>query len=123
MLSAGKRAPATGHELVIGSIDQLAINPGLFRKMPYDPVRDFVPVADLYRVAFFVGASQQSALRGIPDLIALAKAGDGKGLVGCRQRRAPWRSADRGGDRLAHAARTWTNSDVQCVDAFASLSI
>ncbi|MBP0638805.1 tripartite tricarboxylate transporter substrate binding protein [Cupriavidus sp. AcVe19-6a] len=77
-MEAGKRAPATGHELVIGSIDQLAINPGLFRKLPYDPVRDFVPVAGLYRVAFFVVVSQQSTVRGIPDLIAKAKAGDGK---------------------------------------------
>lgn len=77
-MEAGKRAPANGHELVIGSIDQLAINPGLFPKIPYDPVGDFVPVAGLYRVAFFVVVSQQSKVRSIPDLIAMAKSGDGK---------------------------------------------
>ncbi|GLC94357.1 hypothetical protein Tamer19_37650 [Cupriavidus sp. TA19] len=70
-MEAGRRAPATGHELVIGSIDQLAINPSLFRKLPYDPVRDFVPVAGLYRVAFFVPEVKASwarlASRRLPD--------------------------------------------------------
>ncbi|BDB28681.1 exported protein [Cupriavidus sp. TA19] len=72
-MEAGKRAPATGHELVVADVGHLAINPGLFKKLPYDPRRDFVPVTGLYRAAFFIVVSQQSSLRSIPDLIAAAK--------------------------------------------------
>uniref|UniRef100_UPI003F496B13 Bug family tripartite tricarboxylate transporter substrate binding protein n=1 Tax=Cupriavidus yeoncheonensis TaxID=1462994 RepID=UPI003F496B13 len=72
-MEAGRRAPATGHELVVADVGHLAINPGLFKKMPYDPRRDFVPVTGLYRTAFFVVVSQQSPLHNIADLVAAAK--------------------------------------------------
>ncbi len=72
-MEAGKRAPATGHELVVADVGHLAINPGLFKKMPYDPRRDFVPVTGLYRTAFFVVVSQQSPIRSMSELIAAAK--------------------------------------------------
>lgn len=72
-LDALRRAPATGYELGIADIGHLAINPGLFKKLPYDPVKDFVPVTGLYRNAFFVMVSSRSAIRSIPDLIAAAR--------------------------------------------------
>lgn len=72
-MDAGKRAPATGHELVVVDVGHMSINPGLFHKLPYDPQRDFVPVTGLYRTAFFVVVAQQSPIRNIPDLIAAAK--------------------------------------------------
>ncbi|RZT39204.1 Bug family tripartite tricarboxylate transporter substrate binding protein [Cupriavidus agavae] len=72
-MEAGKRAPATGHELVVADVGHLAINPGLFKRLPYDPRRDFVPVTGLYRTAFFIVVSQQSQIRTVPDLIAAAR--------------------------------------------------
>ncbi|MDT6961462.1 tripartite tricarboxylate transporter substrate binding protein [Cupriavidus sp. SZY C1] len=72
-MEAGKRAPATGHELVVADVGHLAINPGLFKRLPYDPRRDFVPVTGLYRTAFFIVVSQQSAIRTVPELIAAAR--------------------------------------------------
>ncbi|MBP0638822.1 tripartite tricarboxylate transporter substrate binding protein [Cupriavidus sp. AcVe19-6a] len=72
-MEAGKRAPATGHELVVADVGHLAINPGLFKRLPYDPRRDFVPVTGLYRTAFFIVVSQQSPIRTVPELIAAAK--------------------------------------------------
>jgi tripartite-type tricarboxylate transporter receptor subunit TctC len=72
-MEAGKRAAANGHELIVADVGHLAINPGLFKKMPYDPRRDFVPVSGLYRAAFFVVVSQQSPLQSMRELIAAAK--------------------------------------------------
>jgi len=38
------KSPADGYTLVIGAVATHAVNPWLFRKLPYDPVRDFVPI-------------------------------------------------------------------------------
>ena len=38
------KSPADGYTLVIGAVATHAVNPWLFRKLPYDPVHDFVPI-------------------------------------------------------------------------------
>lgn len=38
------KSPADGYTLVIGAVATHAVNPWLFRKLPYDPVRDFAPI-------------------------------------------------------------------------------
>lgn len=38
------KSPADGYSLVIGAVATHAVNPWLFRKLPYDPARDFVPI-------------------------------------------------------------------------------
>ena len=38
------KSPADGYMLVIGAVATHAVNPWLFRKLPYDPVKDFVPI-------------------------------------------------------------------------------
>jgi len=38
------KSPADGYTLVIGAVATHAVNPWLFRKLPYDPVKDFVPI-------------------------------------------------------------------------------
>lgn len=38
------KSPADGYTLVIGAVATHAVNPWLFRKLPYDPIKDFVPI-------------------------------------------------------------------------------
>src|SRR6266540_2430891 len=53
-IEAGKNAAPDGHELLIVSNAHVAINPALYKKLPYDTEKDFVPVGMIYRTPFFV---------------------------------------------------------------------
>ena len=66
---AASRAPADGHTLFVSNADTHAINPFAFRRLPYDPAADFVPVSLFARVPFalMVGPSQPR----VTDLAAL----------------------------------------------------
>jgi hypothetical protein len=52
-IEAVKNAPPDGHELLVVSNAHVAINPALYKKLPYDPDKDFAPVAMIYRTPFF----------------------------------------------------------------------
>ena len=39
------KSPADGYTLLMGTVGTHAINPALYRKLPYDPVKDFTPLA------------------------------------------------------------------------------
>jgi tripartite-type tricarboxylate transporter receptor subunit TctC len=75
---AGKKATADGYTLLQLDSSHLAVHPHLYRKMPYDGARDFVPVGTLFRTYFFVVIPAGSPWKSIPDLIAAAKAQAGK---------------------------------------------
>ena len=49
-----KKAAPDGHELLVLANSHLTINPSLYRKLPYDPEKDFVPVALVIYAWFFV---------------------------------------------------------------------
>ena len=68
-----KNAAPDGHELLIVSNSHVAINPALYKKLPYDPERDFVPVALIYRTPYFVTVSSSGPYQSVPALIAAAK--------------------------------------------------
>lgn len=76
-----KSAP-DGYSLVIGAVATHAINPWLFSKLPYDPVRDFAPitlVAHVPNVLVMTPArAQQLNVNSARDLIAYARANPGK---------------------------------------------
>lgn len=66
------KAPPDGYTLLLGSISALAINPGLYKKMPYDPVKDFEPIglAALGPIALVVHKSMPvTDLKGLLDLL------------------------------------------------------
>jgi tripartite-type tricarboxylate transporter receptor subunit TctC len=48
------RAPADGYTLLMSSIGAMAINPRLYEKLPYDSVRDFVPISLVVTVPIVV---------------------------------------------------------------------
>jgi tripartite-type tricarboxylate transporter receptor subunit TctC len=76
-IEAVKNAPADGHELLVVSNSHMAINPYLYKKLPYDPQKDFVPVAMLYHTPFFLAVASSGPYHDVRALIAAAKAAPG----------------------------------------------
>ncbi len=71
-----------GHTLLMGTVGTHAINPALYARMPYDHVKDFVPVtlvAGVPNVLVMNPAKAEAlGIRSVPDLIRVAKASPGK---------------------------------------------
>lgn len=76
-LSAAKAATADGYTLAQASGAQLTTHTLVYRKLPYDPVKDFMPVTPLFRNSFFVVVSSNSPYKSVGDIIAAAKAKPG----------------------------------------------
>jgi tripartite-type tricarboxylate transporter receptor subunit TctC len=79
---AVKQAPPTGHDLFLADVGHLAISPSLFKKLPYDPKKDFVPVGGMFRTSFFIMVGANSPIRTVKDLTAAAAAASGKVTFG-----------------------------------------
>ena len=75
---AARRATPDGYTLVQLDVSNLTVHPHLYRKMPYDPQRDFDAAAGLLRTYFFIVVPSTSSWKNVPDLIAAAKAQAGK---------------------------------------------
>jgi len=73
-----RSAARDGHELLAVANSHMTINPSLYKKLPYDPEKDFVPVALLLRASFFVTVSSKGPYADLAALIAAAKANPGK---------------------------------------------
>jgi tripartite-type tricarboxylate transporter receptor subunit TctC len=76
-IEALKNAAPDGQELLVVSNSHVAINPALYKTLPYDPHKDFVPVAMLYRTPFFLTVASAGPYQTVPGLIAAAKANPG----------------------------------------------
>jgi tripartite-type tricarboxylate transporter receptor subunit TctC len=79
--AAAKSAP-DGMTIVMGAVATHAINPWLYAKMPYDPIRDFTPITGVARVPNVLVMSPEVAARlgiaSVADLVAYAKKNPGK---------------------------------------------
>src|SRR5262245_34871521 len=71
--SAVARAAPDGYTLLMGGSSALAYNPTLHKQLPYDPARDFMPVAKVGSIPFVLVVQPASAVHSITDLIKLAK--------------------------------------------------
>lgn len=72
------KAATDGYTLLATSSGPLAVNPSLYSKLPYDPVRDFAPVAELTVLPLFFAVNPSSPAHTIQDFIKLAKSQPGK---------------------------------------------
>jgi tripartite-type tricarboxylate transporter receptor subunit TctC len=70
-------SPKDGHTLFLGTVST-SINPTLYKKLPYDPLRDFAPVTQVTSTPFVVAVHPSLPVRSVKDLIGLAKASPGK---------------------------------------------
>ena len=67
------RATPDGYTLLFTST-AIAVNPGLFSNLPYDPVRDFAPISEIVSAPNVLFVRPDSGINSIADLIARAKA-------------------------------------------------
>jgi tripartite-type tricarboxylate transporter receptor subunit TctC len=75
--TVAKSAP-DGHTLLIGYNGPIAVNVTLFDKMPYDPVKDLVPISLMVTTPNYLVVSPTAGVNSVADLIAKAKAAPGK---------------------------------------------
>lgn len=71
------RAPADGYTLLMGHIGTLAVNPALYPKLGYDPVKDFAPVAWVARVPNILVVHPSVPASNFKAFVALAKSKPG----------------------------------------------
>ena len=74
--AAAKSAP-DGYTLLAGLTANMAVNPSLFKKLPYDPIRDFTPVGMMAEFPFVLVVSKDFPAKSVKELIAMAKAKPG----------------------------------------------
>lgn len=72
------RSAADGHTLLLSGTASMAINPGLHKKLPYDPLKDFAPVSMLGTAPSLLTVHPSLAVKTVKDLIALAQTKPGK---------------------------------------------
>ena len=70
------KAPPDGYTILFDA-PNLAIGPALYRKLPFDPVNDFIPVTQLVATQLILVASPKSQITSVKELIALANAKPG----------------------------------------------
>src|SRR5438067_2521769 len=76
------KSPADGYTLLVATVSTHAINPGLSSKMPYDPVKDFAPIAQVGVTPTMLGVHPSVPAKDIKSLIALVKENPGKYTYG-----------------------------------------
>jgi tripartite-type tricarboxylate transporter receptor subunit TctC len=72
------RADADGHTFLMGHIGTLAFNPSLYASLPYDPQRDFAPVALVATVPNILTVHPDLPVRSFVEFVTYAKANPGK---------------------------------------------
>jgi tripartite-type tricarboxylate transporter receptor subunit TctC len=73
-LDAVAKAAPDGYTIGMGQAANLAINPTLYAKMPFDPLKDFAPIGSIASQGLVVVVSAKSPVRTLADLVAAAKA-------------------------------------------------
>ena len=80
--SLAAKAPADGYTLFMGTVGTHAINQALYKKMPFDPVKDFAPLSRVATVPNLLVAHPSQPYKTVKELIAYAKANPGKVTYG-----------------------------------------
>jgi tripartite-type tricarboxylate transporter receptor subunit TctC len=79
---AAAKAPADGYTLFVTASTTHSTNPSLFKKLPYDPVKDFAPVGGLMQAYYTVTVNNDLPVKTLGELIAYLKANEGKTSFG-----------------------------------------
>jgi tripartite-type tricarboxylate transporter receptor subunit TctC len=77
-LEAAARAAPDGYTIYLGNVGTVAINPGVFPRLPVNPVKDFIAVTQVVDVPGVLVAHPSFPPNSIKELIATAKAYPGK---------------------------------------------
>src|ERR1700682_5847875 len=74
---AAAQSEPDGYTLLVGGLSNMAFNSALYSKLGYDPVRDFVPVALVYRFGYVMVGRKDLSQGKLEDIVAAAKASPG----------------------------------------------
>ena len=72
------KAAPDGYTLLMGGNSALVINPSLYETLPFDPVKDFAPISQVFIAANVLVLPPDVPARSVAELVALAKARPGK---------------------------------------------
>jgi tripartite-type tricarboxylate transporter receptor subunit TctC len=72
------KATADGYTLLMGGNSSLVINPSLYETLPFDPIKDFAPISQVFIAANVLAVPSALPITSVPELVALAKANPGK---------------------------------------------
>jgi tripartite-type tricarboxylate transporter receptor subunit TctC len=70
---AAAKAPADGYTLLLGALSNIALNPGLYAKLNYDPLKDFTPVGLAVTWSYTLVARKDLPQKDLKELIAFAR--------------------------------------------------
>src|ERR1700710_624166 len=74
---AASQSEADGYTLMVGGLSNMAFNSALYSKLGYDPRRDFVPVALVYKFGYVMVGRKDLPQTKLQDIVAAAKANPG----------------------------------------------
>jgi len=72
------KSPPDGYTLLLVASGPIVVNPSLYPKVPYDPVKDLAPISQVVSFMYVLVVLADSPITGVPELIALAKAKPGE---------------------------------------------
>lgn len=73
-VDAAAKAPADGYTLVLGQTSNLAINPTLYAKLPYNPEKDLTPIVEVASAPLVLVVAADSPYKTLADVVTAAKA-------------------------------------------------
>lgn len=76
------RATPDGYTLLMGNSGPLTVNPVLYKKLPYDPIKDFVPITQGTSYMYVLVVPAALPVTGLADFVALLKAKPGQMTYG-----------------------------------------
>jgi len=72
------KAPPDGHTLFMGGNSSLIMSVSLYDKVPFDPVKDFIPITQIFVAANLLVVPPSAPFKSIADIVAAAKAKPGE---------------------------------------------
>ena len=100
------KQPADGYTAVVGSISNIVMNPWLYKNLPYDPIKDFVPVGLVTSYSYTLIGRKGLPFTDLKGLIKYAQENPGK---------LTYASGGNGTGQHVLAAALWKNAGVDCV--------
>src|SRR4051812_41231659 len=76
------KAAADGYMLLMGGNSALVVNPSLFETLPFDPLKDFSPISQVFIAANVLAVPPELPIKSVAELVTLAKAQPGKLFYG-----------------------------------------
>jgi tripartite-type tricarboxylate transporter receptor subunit TctC len=80
-MMAAKNAAPDGYTVVMGTTQTLSVNPSMYADLPYDPLKDFVPVSNVVVAPLVIAAHPSFQPRSVSELVAAARKSPGELVI------------------------------------------